>query len=468
MGQMIQNVKYVYEAGRISAIELVTIIVQKLPLPLLEEYAHLIFFPFVLQLVNDDSKKCKEAIATGITSLLKRISIERLQSFYEYIARWFSGGDACAQEPLQRTAAQLYGIIVDSRIDFVKKSDTASDLVKNLYLVMKEEVKQESYTCLENGRWELLYFCLICFEKLNISDIAPSLSDHDVWELVVSALVHPHPWVQQAASRTINAFVISLDPKKIGCAGGNRSLFIATHKGTLYDVARNLCFQMNAAEEEQNNNLLMLAIKTLSWVVQAMHNFPKLCFKDDAVTSEKPSGSSDNEEVLPSKDPVLWLFKRLSNIAKNRGQQRRNGVFKCYAAFATVCERNLLSVYLSTMIEPLHRVLTEAENEENSKNQNLASEEITALPAEVMQLLEERCGTETFIKAYAEVKTQAQEKRVKRKSDINAETVADPRAAATRKIKKQEGNKRRRKRRMEEKKAARGSFQKRKNKINID
>mmetsp|Transcript_23782 Transcript_23782/g.36696 ORF Transcript_23782/g.36696 Transcript_23782/m.36696 type:complete len:84 (-) Transcript_23782:335-586(-) len=80
---------------------------------------------------------------------------------------------------------------------------------------------------------------------------------------------------------------------------------------------------------------------------------------------------------------------------------------------------------------------------------------------EVMQLLEQCCGTETFIKAYAEVKTRAQEKREKRKSDINAEAVTDPRAAAIRKIKKQEGNKRRRKRRMEEKKAARGSYKRR-------
>eukprot|EP00814_Leptocylindrus_danicus_P021934 CAMPEP_0116048344 /NCGR_PEP_ID=MMETSP0321-20121206/29498_1 /TAXON_ID=163516 /ORGANISM="Leptocylindrus danicus var. danicus, Strain B650" /LENGTH=329 /DNA_ID=CAMNT_0003530531 /DNA_START=470 /DNA_END=1459 /DNA_ORIENTATION=+ len=329
-------------------------------------------------------------------------------------------------------------------------------------------MKQDSFTCLKDGRWELLYFCLICFEKLTISEIGPSLSDNAAWEYVVSALVHPHPWVQQAASRTVNALVVSLDPKEFGCANGTRRLFITTNKGSLYNIARNLCFQMNATEEEQNSNLSTLAIKTLSWVVQAMHSFPKLCFKDAAsAISENPSEScSDDEESSSSKDPVLWLFKRLSNIARNKGQQRRHGVFKCYAAFATLCARDLLSAYLSTMIEPLHRALAEAENEENARNQHLASEEITALPTEVMQLLEQCCGTETFIKAYAEVKTRAQEKREKRKSDINAEAVVDPRAAAIRKIKKQEGNKRRRKRRMEEKKAARGSFKKKKQ-INI-
>ena len=80
------------------------------------------------------------------------------------------------------------------------------------------------------------------------------------------------------------------------------------------------------------------------------------------------------------------------------------------------------------------------------------------LPREVLEVLEERCGSEAFLNAYASVKKKAREKREVRKREMAAENVRDPEAAAKRKIWKQEKEKRRRKRRVEGRKASRGVF----------
>ena len=75
-----------------------------------------------------------------------------------------------------------------------------------------------------------------------------------------------------------------------------------------------------------------------------------------------------------------------------------------------------------------------------------------------MQLLEDKCGTETFVRDFTAVKAKARDKRDERKQMIATEAVHDPVGSAKRKIAKQEAGKRRRKRRIEERKNSRGMF----------
>ena len=456
--QMLSNLKYEYESGRLSVIELIANIMQKLPINLVEEYSHISFLPLVLQLVNEDSKKCKERIAFCIGVILSRVSIERLNSFYQYMIRWFNEGSDNEKLILQRIAAQLIGLLIDNRREFFK-SEAIASLMDNIESKIQREIKEESTTVLNDGRWELLYFCLICIEKLFDGNKPSSICHYMIWNVIIKTLIHPHPWVQQTSTRMINNLFLGFDPSTFADSSG-KHLFIIDRKGSLYDIARNLCHQLNSSEEEQNENLTNISIKSLTWVFQAMHHYPDLCFNE----GESYAMDSDTEEGNKREysNPTHWLFKRLSNIAKNKGTQRRTAVFKCFAAFASVCQSELLVDHLPLILEPLHRALTESENEENAKTRKMGEEEVVDMIKETLQLFENRCGTEDFIKAFAIVKIRAAEKRNKRKLEINTEAVSNPQAAAERKIKKQEANKRRKKRRIDERKASRGSFKKRK------
>jgi Flp pilus assembly protein TadB len=70
--------------------------------------------------------------------------------------------------------------------------------------------------------------------------------------------------------------------------------------------------------------------------------------------------------------------------------------------------------------------------------------------------LEQKCGTELFIKTLAKIKSKAREKREERKHRIVVEAVQDPEAAAKRKHAKHQKEKNRKKRRIEDRKIGRG------------
>ena len=435
--QIVANIKYQYESGRISALELMSDVLRKFPINLLEEHSQLCFLPLVVQLVNDDSKKCKELISSTIGIIIKRVSTERLKSFYDYITKWFGGVESLDNLALQRVAAQLIGLMFDFRVDFIEKKEISRSLVDSMTCKIGREVAVNSSVILKDERWQILYFCLVCFEKANASNLKLFVDSVSLWALVIKSLINPHPWIQQVALRTVTGFLTHLEPTNL-LSSDNPNLFFVKRKGLLYEVARNVCHQINSNEQEQNLNLSLSVTKILSWLVQAMDNFPELCYEDEVADSKD------------QKDPILWLFKRLSNIAKSKGLQRRESVFKCFAAFTTICRSEILTKHLTLILEPMHRALTEYENEDSSKRKKQADIDHCDFIKEVMELLENRCGTEKFICAYSMVKIQASEKRDRRKQEINAEAVADPQRAALRKIKKHEGDKRRKKRRMKE------------------
>jgi U3 small nucleolar RNA-associated protein 20 len=84
--------------------------------------------PLVLQLVNDESKTCRETISKCIMALLKRLSIHVLQSLREY-ALWWSTVEGREGQQLRRTSIQLFGIFIEARLDFMKRADRLEEVV---------------------------------------------------------------------------------------------------------------------------------------------------------------------------------------------------------------------------------------------------------------------------------------------------------------------------------------------------
>jgi U3 small nucleolar RNA-associated protein 20 len=310
------------------------------------------------------------------------------------------------------------------------------------------------------SEWEVAYFSLICVEKLSQrfeSDLMME-KDQPLWTSIVECLVNSHPWIKLASSRIILQNLLTTSGKEDG-------LFLENNPGMLFEITRNLCFQMNVNEEEQTDALSELAIKSLTLALPIMQEHPELCF------------STDTEETERS-DPIAWLMKRLSQIARPKGPKRRCAVFKCFAAFVTL-HASLVAPHLELMLEPLHRSSLEANNEVEKEtlssyssrrdSHNGAADEEggtpstseTSLARDVLQLLEDTSASpEGFLKAYATIKTRARDKKAHRKLEAKLEAVNDPKAAAQRKIKKQEHEKQRKKRRVEERRHGRGAEKK--------
>jgi U3 small nucleolar RNA-associated protein 20 len=433
--QVVANINYEFQEGRMSAIIMMSSLIEKLPDELLEKHAQLIFLPLVLQMVNDDSKECREGVAKCLELLLSRSSTEVLKSFHDYTVRWSKSAG-----PLQVASLQVFGIFVESCADFIRGNDFATSWIQTL-----QELLQD--TTVTQSEWEVPYFALISVEKL-AQDFDLELSQQtELWTSIVERLADPHPWIKLASGRILHKFFVSSDMA---------TTVLNKTPGMLFDITKNLCFQLNVNEEEQTEDLSDLTIKTLTMILPIMQEKPHLCFAADSI--HKNAG----------RDPVAWLMRRLSAIAKPKGRKHRMAVFKCFAAFITR-HNAIVESHMELMLEPLHRSDIEASNELEAPSvlhkRDPGSEAVvteSTFARDILQLLEESCSSpEEFLKAYAVVKSRFRDRKTQRKSEVKAEAVSDPRASALRKMGKQKHEKERLKRRIDDRRRDRGATKKR-------
>jgi U3 small nucleolar RNA-associated protein 20 len=421
------NIKYEHRDGRRSAIRMVSSLVDRLPLELVDNNIQLIFLPLVLQLVNDDAEDCRKAVSACLERIACRVSGDVASSLYDYNLRWYKGDNAS----LRRASLQLFGIFAEGRNEILAQN------TGSVMACLRSSLESE------DSDWEQHYFSLVSVEKVVNKSSVTLEEQHELWSAVVSELSHPHLWVRMTASRVIGYQLAQIDPKAIDKDNESNS-FLVVKKGSLYDLASNFCGHLDAEESNMSTELSELAIKSLTWIALAMESNPELCYAD---------GEAEGKE------PVKWLINRLSGIARRKGTLRRQGVFKCFAALFHAGGSELVLPYLHLIIEPLYRAMLEAAGTRDTFGSEKFSKE-SDLAKEVLGMFEESCG-DVYLTTLASVKVQARERRDKRKDKLAAEAVADPAAFATKKIHKQVREKHRRKRRVEEHRNDRGARAKR-------
>mmetsp|Transcript_24519 Transcript_24519/g.56037 ORF Transcript_24519/g.56037 Transcript_24519/m.56037 type:complete len:566 (-) Transcript_24519:1000-2697(-) len=438
--QIMENVKYEYEDGRCTAIKLVHTLIQRFPSAVLEEYIQLFFLPLVLQLVNDNSKKCRDMLTSAIAAVFKQANVNHISGLYDYLLRWFATDGTNQALALKSASSQLFGVLVESRPEFIKRGSKGSEIVSMLHAVLEAEssFKNMEVSLIGNNRWELVYNCLSSFEKVLLEFPNLAIKNYEFWILVVKFLVYDHPWVQQISSRIISTHLMAINPTTMKLLGGSDKtvmVFISKCRGSLFEIVRNICYQINVDDDQFNEEIATAATKTLTWCIQAMQHYPNLCFSDKNYVAEK------------EKSPIQWLYNRLSNIAKERGFQRRNTVFKQFAAFATACDSKLVEPYLELIITPIYRSISEYESKKGQQrfHKSPISSFSIDLEKDLLSILENTCGTESYINAYAKVQTLFKKKREKRKSELAVEMVNDPQSASLRKKRKTIKEKKRKK-----------------------
>lgn len=446
--QVILNLQFEYPDGRLASLALLGTIVEKVPVPFLEQHSQQFFLPLTLVMVNDASEDCRQAAARNLSALLHRLPYEHQGALCDIVFRWTQGGD----DSLRRTGLQLCGILLRACPDALNRRNLCSGLVDFLEATLK---------CERPISWETSYFSLISLEKAEESPIfLPMLDErHELWTGVVRCLRNDHPWVRLVALRLLSRRVSSLGLMSTEVDGTpSKSSFFAQRPGSLFETARGLCLQLELEEADIDDEAVHLTIKTLSLILPTIGRCPSLCFAEP-----KP------DDVPETRDPVVWIFTRLSSIAKQKGSRRRRGVFKCFAAFAASV-MDVVKKHLEMLLEPLHRCVVESENEldaeqlfSNSKSRGSSSHQLALgedaqLAKSVLQILEENCSDspEVFLRAYAAVQSRAKSKKEQRKHAIKAEAVRDPQASAQRRGRKQDREKSRRKRRIDDSRRSRG------------
>jgi U3 small nucleolar RNA-associated protein 20 len=465
--QVVLNLSYQYAEGRMSAIGLASMIIDKLPGPVIEQHCQLFFFPLTLQLVNDDSKDCRELVAKCLGKLIRNVSVEVVQSLFEYIKRW-AGGDIS----LQRMSLRLLTILVDIRPDYVKRNEAAKTVIEISRSLMEEHAQD----------WEILYFTLLLVESTTKNFNHHVIQSVQLWECVIQSMVHDHVWVKKASVRLLSNHIATLNPNNISSA---QTFLKAKKSGLLFQMARNLCYQLGVDETQQNDEMTTMVVKVLTWTIQAATKYPELCYPQDGkdviedghVETDEGSMDDDTDDNNASNkannstpNPVQWIITRLSNLARLKGTKRRQSIFKCFAAFITLIpSREILYPHLEKMIEPLYRVEVETKNDSGNGGattnylmllSNRSTDEMSEegqVAKDVMQLLESHCeSNEMFLQAYMNVQNRFKARKEQRKSEIQIQVVTNPSFAAQRRVDKQIREKHRRQRRVQERRTQRG------------
>lgn len=429
--QIVLNIRYEYEEGRASGIDLVNKVLNKLPDEVLEKYATLLCLPLTVQLVNDKSKVCREKVAFCLSTMMKRASKTLLRSVIKYAETWSRNG-----ESMLRTSLQLLGLMIESRQEFLDE-DMSSKILT---------IARSALASAEVG-WHAKYFALVCLEK-SLYTTKPLLSQSsDIWLLICDHLPNKHPWVRLAASRLILWHFSQQRPQSLA-----DDSFLTQNRPVLFRVAKNFCKHLDFEEDESQEDLTVISIKALTWIAQVIAVRPDLCCAPD-----------DKEK---DRDPSRWLVTRLASTARQKGTKRRQAIFKCFAALASTTTPTI-SEHLLTVLEALHRAEVEAQNETDAATLGRTQRESElsdegALAQEVIQLLADKYDERgSFTAAYAAVRKKALEKREKRKLFLKTQAVTDPQLAASRRIQKQDREKARRKRRVADRRDSRSGIAKR-------
>ncbi|CAM9997363.1 unnamed protein product, partial [Laminaria digitata] len=291
-------------------------------------------------------------------------------------------------------------------------------------------------------------------------------------------LVPPVPKLVLSAQQVTGAYLA------IG-VGGALSPFFSPRRSfptIRYFLLIDQCAQVDPKLTEQ-------CVKNLVFIGRAMHLNPHLCFAEEEEEAEEEGeggGSGDEErgeeagdgadgdddddggngddggggveglgaqEGEEDVDPLRWVFNRMSHMVVHKGEARRKAVFSWFLAMVAVHEPAVALSHMKLMLLPLRRAVLDAESggvEHKERSSTVAGgnaagpekdQTSAELATEVMELLEAKVGSGSFLEALTEVNMEISRKRVERKKQKAIEKATDPVAAAERRRERTEAGK---------------------------
>lgn len=473
-----RNLSYEHASGRSSVLELLGALVNKFDSALLAKHAEMIFVALVLCLANDEDKSCREASASVLQSLIKRLGEDERKVFVGHLHAWSSQR---GQAKLRAVAVQVYGLIIDALQK--EASPHAAALFADVQQILDDSI--QSLTLSDDDRedmdvdveWQSPYQALLAVSKLlqtlpeHTLDAVKSIQDK-----LVPYLLFPHAWVRSAACRLLGVFFAFY---------GSTPTLESPHLTLqlMKDIAGKLCTQLKSSNLDAPLGLQI--VKNLFFVGKLFCTVPSSSPSgsntNDIAEADSDGGESDDSAEQPkptrmsrenrSHDPLPWLFSKLSYQTRSAHIARRNrgnasnqttwslaplSILRFFAAMTSHMEGTQLERFLPHILTPVYRIT------EDDTIRDAGMEELKVTATELIDLLQNKVGTTVFANAYNRIRQGAstiqQERRVARAT----KATTNPEAAAKRKLARNVGKKESRKRKNRAFADSRGRLKRRK------
>ncbi|XP_078430936.1 ARM repeat superfamily protein isoform X2 [Wolffia australiana] len=455
---LLANLSYEHPSGREAVLEMLHVILVKLPPAIVESQAQSWFLHLVVSLANDDDKNVQAMVAAVIKLLLGRISQKALHPILEYSLSWYNG----EKKHLWSAAAQILGLLVDVlKSGFMKYYSCILSVAKFIIDSAIDEVtnKLGGWSSDLVPLWKEVYHTLLMLEKMLVQypDLYIDQNFEEIWERTCKLLLHPHVWVRNASNRLL-ALYFSEVPRLRQKSG--HTVFL--NPGRLFFLSVSFCTQLKSKSFDFDTSAPNVLAQNLLFAVFGIHSHAKelsstpvhvfwtnlspheqrlyldafdllrsrkgrnsflINTSVEANVPRRPEGKIPNLRSLL----VFPLLGKLGKIALTGDDAQARIVFDCFRKISMQIGHNDCADYAFHLLSPLYRISEGFAGRE-------VSDEIKDLANEVLVKIRGVLGAEQFVRAYNEVRKVMKEKRDKRKKAEKVLAVINPMRHAQRKL----------------------------------
>lgn len=373
LARLAGNLRYASSAGRLSAMEMIGMLLHKVRSDQIESAFVQFYANLVLALVSDSEPACRSRAAELLRELIDAASTSTVDEMVTYCCTWLASYENSSNTLVVRGGLEVAPLLLPhaSRLQKEKLDSLFSSVsLEILRAATKQSGKDNSDL---RADWQLVYLAL----GSEVADVS----------LLRDVLLFPHSWVRARATRSVQKVLKVTD----------------VSADELYQVGRRTLRQLAAPRVTEQD--AKDSVKVLVYVVSRI--------------------SSEDAKKLISK---LCLLIR-TDITAADFVEGKTGAVQFLMLLPEVFPSETLALYAPEIIRSLVVCMDQLEAEN-------ALDSLHRLSQETLDVWERKLGSSVYLKLYGDVKRQVQQTRMDRRAKRSIETVTNPELAARKRIKK--------------------------------
>lgn len=434
---LVANLEYEHAGGRQSVLELLHQLLSKVGDDVVKQLGRKLFVSLVLVQVNDEDTACRQMAGLLTGRLLERADTEQTKTFATYMDTWLRSKD---KPEVQIASLRCWAF-------YLRTKAVPSTQVDGL--------RQWIVKCFNDEEFEvgphLLKAILETFSV--VVDVAPenafAANAASIWSTWLECLALSDAEIQEAAARLVSAYFSHLasSSSKLGSA-----LAVVPLKGSgglqldeegMRKACRLGVRGVMTISKETNETLISQLVAIMAFVGRcfAANELHWLRQNEDTEAIEAVElDEEDSAAVTQDPSALAYLLNRLSYIIRQEtlSTKSRSAALQCQTAIINKLDNvpNLQSV-----LRPLY-TLTDPAIPQPSTD---AHRDLVDKARELLDLMQKKVGSETYVAALGQARKLAKEKRDDRRQKRRIEAVSAPERWAMEKKRKHEASREKKK-----------------------